>query len=223
MRNWGRVITLLYMALVICLCPALLVVLAEVRRPGMWTDLREVYFIWGVWVALLPLLLGPLVLFLVPVDTTVRPRQRSHIAYTATAVGLAFAMLMGMAVFNALLAVPRSMDRLFDADPLSGFGIVAAWVAVWVAWGIALWCLGERMFNPAHRLHRWLVAGSVLELLIAVPTHVVVRRQSKCTEPLFSAYGVVTGLAILLLSLGPAVLFLYRARMRRAYPPPRGP
>jgi len=223
MRNWGRVITLFYMALVICMCPALLVVLAEVRRPAMWTDLREVYFVWGVWVALLPLLLGPLVLFLVPVDTTARPRQRRHIAYTATAVGLAFAMLLGMAVFNVLLAVPRSMDRLFDADPLRGFGIIAAWVAVWVAWGIALWRLGERMFNPAHRLYRWLVAGSVLELLIAVPTHVVVRRQSKCTEPLFSAYGVVTGLAILLLSLGPAVLFLYRARMRRAYPPPPGP
>ena len=29
MRNWGRIVTLFYMALVICLCPALLVVLAE--------------------------------------------------------------------------------------------------------------------------------------------------------------------------------------------------
>ena len=222
MRNWGRVITLVYMALVICLCPGLLVVLAEIRRSGMWTDVREVYFVWGAWVAMLPLLLGPLVLFLVPVDTSARPRKRRHIAYTATAVGLAFAMLAGMAVFNVLLAVPRGMDRLFNADPLGGFGIIGTWVVVWVAWTVALWCLGERMFNPAHRLYRWLVAGSVLELLIAVPTHVIVRRQSKCTDPLFSAYGVVTGLAILLLSLGPAVLFLYRARMRRAYPPHPG-
>ena len=108
---------------------------------------------------------------------------------------------------------------MFDADPLSGVGIIGLWAAVWLAWGIALWCLGERMFNPAHRLHRWLIAGSVLELLVAVPTHIIVRRQSKCTEPLISAYGVVTGLAILLLSLGPAVLFLYRARRRQSYPP----
>lgn len=219
MRNWGILVTLFYMLLVICLSPAILVVLVEANRAAIWVTMRDVYGIWGIWVAMLPWLLGPLVLLLVPVDTTLRPRKRRHIAYTAVATGLAFAMLMGMAVFTMLVAVPRGLDRVINADPLNGFGILALWLAIWLAWGIVLWRLGDRLFDPAHRLYRWLIAGSVLELLIAVPAHVIVRRQSKCTDPLISAYGVVTGLAILLLSLGPAVLFLYRARLRRAYPP----
>jgi hypothetical protein len=218
-RNWGVVVTLAYMALIICLCPPALVLLTEATRIRLWTNVGQAYGLWGVWVALLPLLAGPLVLLLVPVDTAFRPRRRRHIAYTAIATGLAFAMLAGMAVFNALLAIPRGVDAALDADPLRGPGLLGLWAIVWLAWAIILWRLGERLFNPAHRLHRWLIAGSALELLIAVPTHVIVRRQDRCTEPLISAYGVVTGLAILLLSLGPAVLFLYRARWRRHYPP----
>src|SRR5262249_42521927 len=65
------------------------------------------------------------------------------------------------------------------------------------------------------RLYRWLVAGSVLELLIAVPSYVVVNRRHDCAAPFVSSFGVATGLAMLLMSIGPGALFLFRARMRR--------
>ena len=86
-----------------------------------------------------------------------------------------------------------------------------------------LWRLGERLFDPAQRVYRWLVAGSVLELLIALPSHVIVRRRYGCTGPEVTAFGVATGLVILLMSLGPGVLFLYRARMRRLSPRAESP
>jgi hypothetical protein len=60
----------------------------------------------------------------------------------------------------------------------------------------------------------------VLELLVAVPSYLIVRQRHECSAPVFTAFGMATGVAILLMSLGPGVLFLYRARMRRLSPRP---
>jgi hypothetical protein len=75
--------------------------------------------------------------------------------------------------------------------------------------------MGERLVDPAARIHRWLIKGSVLELLVAVPSHVIVRARHDCCAPDVTGMGIATGLAILLMSLGPGALFLYRERMRR--------
>jgi hypothetical protein len=80
--------------------------------------------------------------------------------------------------------------------------------------------MGERLFDPQTRIYRWIIKGSVLELLVAIPSHVIVRQRNECTSPEVTSFGVATGIALLLMSLGPGALFLYRARMRRISPSP---
>ena len=68
------------------------------------------------------------------------------------------------------------------------------------------------------RLTRWLLRGSILELLVAVPSHVVSRSRGDCCAPMGTFWGIVTGLSVMLLAFGPGVYFLFVARMTRLRP-----
>jgi len=60
-----------------------------------------------------------------------------------------------------------------------------------------------------------LLRGSILELLVAVPSHIIVRQRNECCAPIVTFWGIVTGISVMLLSFGPGVLFLFAARVRR--------
>jgi len=49
--------------------------------------------------------------------------------------------------------------------------------------------------------------------LVAVPCHVIVRRRDDCSAPIATSFGIVTGIAVMLLSFGPSVLLLYKKRL----------
>ena len=71
----------------------------------------------------------------------------------------------------------------------------------------------------ARTVARTLFAGSILELLVAVPSHVIVRGRDECCAGIYTTIGLVTGISVMLLSLGPGVYFLYIDRMARIRQP----
>jgi hypothetical protein len=175
----------------------------------------------GVWIGVaIPVAAQALLLFL-SVDPTPRIfRQRRHVAFTAALVGLLTMVLFASAGLSLWLAL--------RADPLEGLENPIAWsllalAALWLLWAGLFYVYYRGSSRPVDGAVRWLLKGSVLELLVAVPSHIVVHRRNECTEPAVTAYGVVTGLALMLLAFGPGVLALYkkriderRARMQRA-------
>ena len=84
---------------------------------------------------------------------------------------------------------------------------------VWAFWGALFYTFSKHASDIVDSAVRWLIRGSVLELLVAVPCHIIVRQRDDCSAPFLSAYGIATGIAIMLMGFGPGVLFLYRRKL----------
>jgi hypothetical protein len=63
-----------------------------------------------------------------------------------------------------------------------------------------------------------LMAGSVMELIIAIPSHILFRQRDDCCAPMFSYFGIVMGTTVLLFAFGPGIVFLYLKRMNDKKP-----
>ena len=127
----------------------------------------------------------------------------------------------------AVPAVARGMSAV-GLGPRSGLFevlfILALVGILWMIWA-ALFLRGSRNDDPdslSGRAMRWLLRGSILELLVAVPTHVVVRHRDDCCAPFATFWGIVCGLTVMLMSFGPGVFFLFVERARRLKPPVGG-
>lgn len=92
----------------------------------------------------------------------------------------------------------------------------------WLLWGFIFYMAARRDAPDSlvSRSMRWLMRGSILELLIAVPSHVIVRNRSDCCAPVGTFWGIVTGIAVMGVAFGPGVFFLFADRLERLKPKP---
>lgn len=90
----------------------------------------------------------------------------------------------------------------------------------WLAWGLIFhhYAKSDDPETLVQRATRWLLRGSILELLVAVPSHIVTRQREDCCAPVLSFWGIVTGVTVMLMSFGPGVLFLFAKRIRQKRP-----
>lgn len=218
MRKWGILITAFYtLLLVFLILPGVSLLIGEefpgpleVARamvdPNVAAEVRLSF-----WVIVLMLAAAQALLLFVSVDTShrkLRPRARIGIsvAVIATAVGL----LMTAALWAVAVALLGEDDPALD---------LTIWLLIltgsWLAWGIVFYVYRDQLWNRLDRAVNWLIAGSVLELLIVVPCHVIVRHRGDCSAPVATGLGIATGIAIMLMAFGPSVVFLYQKRMRQ--------
>jgi hypothetical protein len=100
--------------------------------------------------------------------------------------------------------------------------IAAFWIGlpvVWLGWSVLFGLMAFRT-DPerfAGRLYKTLLAGSVLELLIAIPMHMVVRQRGYCCAGFGTGLGIGIGLLVMMVALGPAVVFLFYRRYQQVY------
>lgn len=211
MRKWSLVISLFYAVVVlVLLLPAAVGLAEEHPSPAdIYTYSKQMYAYWFTWVWLGILIVGQFLLLGLTVDTTERRlKPRTHIVVSSITTGLLLAMLMFTGACS--LAVAIKGDRLDDWAELV---LLGGFVLPWLVWGILFYRFARGSSDVVTRAVRWLFRGSVLELLVAVPSHVIVRRRHDCCAPGVTAIGIATGIAIMLLPFGPCVLLLYQKRM----------
>jgi hypothetical protein len=174
----------------------------------------ETYREWVAWVPIAIVLSGQALLLFLSVDASQRRlKPRAHILLSCSVAGVLTALLT-FAVIGCLGVAVRG-DKFGEgsfANPVVFF------IVLWLFWGILFYLFLRNSSTVVNRIISWLLRGSVLELLIAVPCHVIVRRRHDCSAPIVTSFGITTGIAIMLLSFGPSILLLYKKRLD-AYPP----
>jgi hypothetical protein len=217
MRKWGIVISMFYALTLLAFLVPLFILIAVSHFYGLSQflhDLGEIYRSWLVWLTFGILLSGQALLLFLSIDTTQkRLKPRSHILLSCLMASILTAVLT-FAVIGSIGVAARG-DKFGEgssANPFVFFG------GLWVVWAILFYLYFRNSSEVITRIISWLLKGSILELLVAVPCHVIVRRRHDCSAPGVTSFGIVTGIAIMLLSFGPSVLFLYKKRLD-SYPP----
>ncbi len=217
MRRWGAVMTLFYaLILLVLLVPAGLLLVGDISSgAGFQQALKEAYAFGGTWFSVGILVCAQALLLFLRVDTSFRRlKARAHVIVSAVTAAFFLGLLTVAAVLSALVGFKgeKGLD-LVDRLPAGAASLLVAWALLWVVWGITFYLLSRDSGDPITCAVSWMLRGSVLELLIAVPAHVMVRRRHDCSAPVVTSFGITSGIAIMLLAFGPSVLLLYKRRM----------
>jgi hypothetical protein len=133
-------------------------------------------------------------------EPTGRPMKRA-------AIGVGFAVM--------LLSVGLLYSVLDLVSPVGDSKGIAMWlfllipVVLWCLWSVIFWVYWRRgdYYTWVGRVIRGLIAGSVLELFVAVPVYAT--RQDECYCARGSYAGLIFGTTILLWAFGPGVFLLF--------------
>ena len=144
-----------------------------------------------------------------------RPIRKRRLVVPVVVAGTMFALL-AMGLFLALSELFK-LDTALNEDLF----LFIFWSLIplnWIGWGALLWIYARdwQRMRVLSRFSTMLFAGSLLELLATVPSHVIVIRRPGCLVGIGTALGIIAGLNVMFFSFGPmiAVLFLrprYRA------------
>jgi hypothetical protein len=248
MKRWAILIVLLYaLALLILTLPVVLLAFGNwglKNSPFGIKDALAIYANGAYWLWLAVLVAGQFLLLLLPIDLSERrlpARRKLKVPVIVTAFFLMNLFLAGLlsllcAIFkdaglgildlgsflnwlaNAVYHNPTS--RTQDSDWQSVASFLLPVLVFWLIWGI-IFRRATRSDEPdalLKRATRWLMRGSILELIIAVPSHVVARRRDDCCAPIGTFWGIATGISVMLLCFGPGVYFLFVERIKRLQP-----
>ena len=107
-----------------------------------------------------------------------------------------------------------------DEIGASGWFGLACGAGGWLFWGVVFARLRREGDDrrAVKGVVRALVTGSLAELLVAVPCHILVRKKDYCCAGHLTFTGLATGFAVLLFAFGPAAYFLFADRLRRLQP-----
>ena len=176
-------------------------ILGQVYRSGWW-----------FWLFCGAILASQALLLALPIRVAKqRPKPQRSIWSTAIGAAAFFALIViGMA--GSVGAILIGDDLLDDLPLWAVFSFLLYNWGLW-SWVFHGFARHTDEMNFIRRLAKWILRGSILELLVAVPSHIIVRQKEVCCAHGLTAFGIATGLAVMLISFGPGIYFLYADRI----------
>ncbi len=223
MKKWPLIVALLYAAILYVLLLPLSWVAFLPQAILELSDYTDNLGEWQTWMVLAIMVIAQFAILRVPVAAASgRPVRRRSIWVTA----IAAAFMMGLLVLGGALSLMEWIDRMEGKE--GDYGMLAVLISgllSWVFWAIYFYrkTSASPVAEMTPTLQKYLWRGSILELLIAVPTHIVVRQRDDCCAGFLTFIGLTCGVAVMLFAFGPSLYFLFAARWRRLHPSERDP
>jgi hypothetical protein len=187
----------------------------------MWAYLVTAGAYLGIFLISQWFFLGPRGAFRLPLNHVGRPLRLSVI----------IAALMAALLSVGLLATVAELCGVWQAVALADgpehpryWPVLLALALAWGLWGVvflAYWREGNRA-SQLGRMLRGLMGGSLLEMLVAAPVHVLILRSSKDKQSCYCELGsyttLVLGGTVLLWTFGPGLVLLFLREKTRRMP-----
>ena len=224
MKRWAILVAGVYALALIFLAGPLVVVSFKNTGGG---DVLDFYRSWGLWVWIALMVAGQVVLLLHIDRSGKRLPARRPLKGPIIVTAGCFALLLFFGL-HALASGIWGDDSFAYGEWLEKIGLEGDWVGIvlwlglilvfWVFWAVVFWRvvkLPADEDSAMRLLLRGLLAGSVLELLVAIPSHIATRQRDDCCAPIPTFMGIATGISVMLMAFGPGVLLLYADRIKR--------
>ena len=222
MAKWAAITVILYIILVLAiLLPVIFPIfdrlLVTEEDSESIIDIFEMLTSWQyvIFIAVVVVIQAALLFFPVKLtNDTLEPQRDIRVPIITTA--LLFSVLLVAIGWMILMAIFGD-DALPDHFLWVSLALIAA---SWLLWSI-IFARVAKQHDPKNffdKLVRWLIKGSILELLIAVPSHILVRRRDECCAPGMTFLGITAGVAIMAVAFGPSVFFLFKKRFNQMKP-----
>ena len=128
-------------------------------------------------------------------------------------------MLLTTGIISLLLEFPDWWEDIMEGDsPIVLASLYVVMLIIWAIWAwvfFIYWKQGDR-YTQSGKMIRGLVAGSILEIMVAVPVQIWATRQRDCYCCRGSYTTLILASTVLIWAFGPGIILLYmRERYRR--------
>lgn len=236
MKRFAITVILLYGAILVVLTqPVILASFSSVSSMKDWIEGSSIFTSWRYWIFIAIMLAGQAALLGISVRAdSKRPVTKKPVIFPVVASGL-LATLLILGIVAAIMEVATKEPNIalgiltltqpsdakeFLSDGKAAYFSIAGFLLVWVIWAVVFYRWSKKL-EPrtfVEKQCKFLFAGSVLELLVAVPTHIVARSKDYCCAGFSTFVGIALGISVMIISFGPGIFFLYADRWKKLHP-----
>ena len=198
MKRWATITVLLYLAALVSLAvPLYLDCFGWGQKAQGLNDALAMIRHWAFWTWITVSVIGQIALLAVPVGVAERrPQARRHLLVPVITAAFLLAFLCVSAIGCVAVDIWKDdgfkMFNIFGDKDWQGMAAFCLYVASCGSFGDSRFTGFLKKDGTdvlIHRLMRWLLRGSILELLVAVPSHVIVRHRDDCCAPRYDLLG----------------------------------
>ena len=221
MAKWAFITVLLYIFLVVYIFMPLVAWIAFYNEDDP-PHVLIFYVAWQFWLFCGTITAIQALMLLFPVKTTAEPPKPQRLIWVPIVTA---ALLLSILVLGVMWSI---LMTIWGDDILDGYfnwASLAFLIFCWIVWLFVFYRLyriveARTLFQC---LTAWLIRGSIVELLVAVPSHIIVRRRNECSAPGVTYLGIAAGLVIMAVAFGPGLYFLFLRRFERMKPRSKRP